>query len=168
LPSVDVSYTATPTHIQTVGFTSTPTRTATPIRTSTAIVTFTATPEGPPIAATETATPEPFPATVTPTPIFTQTVVITPSTEPPAEVAKAYPNPARHQVNFKLPANSRGKRVLIVIYNGSGEVVAKLEEGAAGSQGLIWRCRGVATGIYRVRVFVDGKEVRKLKVCIVL
>jgi len=142
----------------------TATITETPVAQPTASVTLTlistATPT-PTLAVTPAATATPTPEATAAPATSTLTPVMLPGQ--PDRVL-AFPNPAREQVRFLLPADVRGP-VMVRIYNCSGELAA-LVAAEAGSV-PVWDCRIVAPGIYIVQVMEGSRVVRTLKCAVV-
>ncbi len=175
--SPTITPTQTPTSTATLTPTITTTYTVSCTATPTSTVTFTCTPSStftitltlpPSFTATHTTTPYPT-ETATPTSSLTptitstltaQTVVLSPW------VGTAFPNPARGQVKFILPAALASE---ITVYNLSGERIASVRENQAYTEPhiIVWDCTGIAPGIYVAEVKVDGKCVKRIKFALV-
>lgn len=170
------SATATPTATPTLTITVTPTASAsntttvTPSSTETAGSTRTVTPTstrtGTP-TATHTSTPIQNGMTATPSPSATATSIVTPAASSTRTIVPgssdrqtviAFPNPGSRLVRFAC-LGTWADRIVIDIYNMSGERVARLSSGAA-DQVLPWDVSGIAPGIYafRATLIIDGRE----------
>ena len=79
-----------------------------------------------------------------------------------------YPNPARDQVNFLLHLAEQAN-VEIVIYNITGDLVAKIDENlpAGRGQAVVWKTENIGPGIYLADIRLNGKSVERQKVAIV-
>ncbi|MCD4812735.1 T9SS type A sorting domain-containing protein [bacterium] len=172
-PSFTATQTQTPT--MTPSFTVTPTQTptltpsATVTHTPTISVTYTSTPV---VTSTPSVTTT---FTVTTTSTVTQTSTITMTPDNPllnidlgGKTVLAYPSPAKEQVLFLFHL-SQETQVEIHVYNLIGERVVSLREHYPAGRGrtLTWDCADAAPGVYLARVFMDGREVQKLKIAIV-
>jgi hypothetical protein len=188
-PTATTTATASPTRTASSTPTATMTRTNSPTRTDTATSTgtptgsptFTATPTltnsataspTPSISATTTISPTATDsATITPSPTVSPTPSISPSGTITATITltaiplalsgdfRASPNPGRDHVAFLFNTDSE-KSVSIRIYNMTGELVAQISK-------VLWDCRGVAPGIYVVRITLPNGTVKKSKVAII-
>jgi len=150
----------------------TPTSSATPTSTETIVVTAT-----PTLTITETSTLTPtstVTATVTETAVVTETATevsqatstATNSGGTPAKVI-AYPQPARDQVAFSIPEWQSGT-LDIIIYNTTGELVAKVSEFNSNQNGHpSWTTQDIGPGIYVVMIYIDGKLIKSNKVAII-
>lgn len=164
-PTYTPTSTATPTITPTSTISPTPTITPTNSATSTHSPTFTHSP-------TSTITP-----TITPTSTITPTYTASPTatnTRSLAEVelagkaALVYPNPARDQVNFLLHLTEQAK-VEIVIYNMTGDLVAKISEDLPAGRGqvVVWKTENISPGIYLADIRLNGKSAGKQKLAII-
>jgi parallel beta-helix repeat protein len=160
------SSTGTAGSTQTVTPTSTPTATATQTAPASASPTLTGT-HTPTRTATSIATPIQNTAVVTPsaTPTAVNTLAATSTPviiHDPADrqTMLAYPNPGSRLIRFACSC-TWADRIVIDIYNMSGERVARLSSGAT-DQALPWDTSGIAPGIYafRTTLTVDGRETR--------
>jgi hypothetical protein len=80
---------------------------------------------------------------------------------------RASPNPGRDHVAFLFNTDSE-KSVSIRIYNMTGELVAQISGTvSADNNKVLWDCRGVAPGIYVVRITLPNGTVKKSKVAII-
>ena len=79
-----------------------------------------------------------------------------------------YPNPARDQVNFLLHLSDQ-TRVEIVIFNITGDLVAKIDENLSAGRGqtIVWKTENVSPGIYLADIRLNGKSVGRQKLAIV-
>lgn len=121
-----------------------------------------------------------FTPTFTVTPTITPTFTITPTSTPTPTVTPtttsvrdfhgkpflAFPNPARGQVHFILPADQSGE-VEIELFNLVGERVAEVKGAVAFGNGITWDCRQCAPGIYIAQVSLQGKILGKSKVALI-
>jgi hypothetical protein len=154
-PTISPTSTITPTHSPTS--TQTPTFTYTPTITTTPTITLTST-----ITSTYTVSPTASP-TCTATPTRSLADV-----ELGGKPALVYPNPGRDQVHFLLHL-SEPARVEIVIYNITGELVAKLEENlpAGRGQSVMWKTGNTGPGIYLADIRLNGRSIGKMKLAII-
>lgn len=140
--------------------------------TATPTITFTVTPT-PSITLTSTISPtRTISATFTISPTCTPTPTITPTSALAGiflgdKVVLLYPNPFADQAQFLIHLDNAAE-VKIIIYNMVGEKIAELLENLPVGHGqiIIWDCSQVATGIYIARVFIQGREVQKLKLAL--
>lgn len=97
-------------------------------------------------------------APATPTPTITSVITATPTPAGANEI-KAYPNPARDWVTFAYSA-SEPVTATLDVYQASGERVARIQESktAGGLQSTVWKCEGVATGVYLLTLTLKNKE----------
>jgi hypothetical protein len=128
---------------------------------------------------TVTATPTVSP-TLTQSPVFTATATVTPTitgTLTPiftvnhfdlaGKTILAYPNPGQGKITFIFQLD-KPATVTLTLFNTVGERVGFIEDSLPnGLQALVWNCEGIAPGIYLARVKQEGKEIAKLKVCII-
>ncbi|NTV52287.1 MAG: T9SS type A sorting domain-containing protein [Candidatus Firestonebacteria bacterium] len=85
----------------------------------------------------------------------------------------AYPNPGRGRIHFLAKVEGQ-VRIQVVIFNISGEKVARLESvgnGAENGVTLVWECKTMAAGIYFCQVIAKDPSARlvldkKLKVAV--
>lgn len=157
--------------------TSTPSSTPTHTPTLTISSTFTVSPT---ITSTKTLTPTPtisptltISSTFTASPTVTLTATSTPTNalsgiDLKGKIALAFPNPGRDKVKFLMHLDQAAD-VKIIIYNLSGERISELKKILSPGRGqvVVWKCDQVATGIYLARIFMQGKEVEKIKIAVV-
>jgi hypothetical protein len=85
----------------------------------------------------------------------------------PYDSVRAFPNPARSTVRF-LFVLEKPSSVKVSLYNFTGERIAFFERQLNAYNDYInWDCSGVAPGIYLVKVNIDGKNIKTLKMAII-